>query len=133
MKVRQRPDRLYEAVEKGLLSLDPTLTERAHKLGAQRQAILTEITGIKREQEIPLKAVAERNVDGFCRALKEKLLDRASSFGKEYLKLLVDRIEVQRRRVSIRGSYSALAMALKTTKRGEPVRVPSLGGGWLPE
>jgi len=47
--------------------------------------------------------------------------------------LLVDRIEVQKSRVSIRGSYSALATALKTTKLGEPVTVPSFGGGWLPE
>jgi len=132
-EVQKRTDRLYEAVEKGLLSLDPTLTERAHKLGAQRQAILTEIAGIKREQEIPLKMVAERHVDGFCRALKEKLFDKASSFGKEYLKLLVDRIEVQRRRVIIRGSYSALALAVGTPKLGNLAQLPSFGGGWLPE
>jgi len=132
-EVQKGTDRLYEAVEKGLLSLDSTLTERAHKLKARREAILIEIAGIKREQEIPLKMVAERHVDGFCRALKEKLFDKASNFGKEYLKLLVDRIEVQRRQVSIRGSYSALAMALKTTKLGDPVRVPSFGGSWLPE
>ena len=32
-EVQKRTDRLYEAVERGLLSLDSTLTERAHKLG----------------------------------------------------------------------------------------------------
>src|SRR4030042_2857629 len=53
-EVQKRTARLYEAVEKGLLSLDPTLTERAHKLGAQRQAIITEIAGIKGAREIPL-------------------------------------------------------------------------------
>jgi site-specific DNA recombinase len=131
-EVQKRTDRLYEAVEKGLLSLDPTLTERAHKLGARRQSILTEIAGIKREQEIPLKMIAERHVDGFCRALRTKLLDRASNFGKEYLKLLVDRIEVQRRQVRILGSYSALAEAVSKTKLGNPEWVPSFGDVWLP-
>ena len=125
-------DRLYEAVEKGLLSLDSTLTERAHKLKSRREGILIEIAGIKREQEIPLKVIAERQVDGFCRALRSKLFDKASNFGKEYLKLLVDRIEVQRRQVSIRGSYSALAHVLSTKKLGSPEWVPSFGNVWLP-
>ena len=84
-EVQKGTDRLYEAVEKGLLSLDSTLTERAHKLKSRGEAILIEIAGIKREQEIPLKVIAERQVDGFCRALRSKLFDKASNFGKEYL------------------------------------------------
>ena len=109
------------------------LTERTHKLGAQRQAILTEIAGIKREQEMPLKMMGERHVDGFCRALKSKFFDRTSNFSKEYLKLLVDEIRIQQRQITIRGSYSALAQALSTKKLGNPERVPSFGGIWLPE
>jgi len=132
-EVNKRTDRLYEAVEKGLLSLDPSLTERAHKLSARRQSILTEIAGIKREQEIPLKVIAERQVDAFCRALRSKLFDRASNFGKEYLKLLVDEIRVQGKQISIRGSYSALVRALGTNTLGNPEWVPSFGGSWLPE
>jgi site-specific DNA recombinase len=131
-EVQKRMDRLYEAVEKGLLSLDPSLTERAHKLSARRQSILTEIAGIKREQEIPLKMIAETHVDAFCRALKSKFFDRESNFGKEYLKLLVDEIRVQQRQVSIRGSYSALAHVVSTKKLGNPEWVPSFGGIWLP-
>jgi site-specific DNA recombinase len=132
-EVQKGLDRLYEAVEKGLLSLDSTLTERAHKLKSRREGILIEIAGIKREQEIPLKVIAERQVDGFCRALRSKLFDRASNFGKEYLRLLIDRIEVQQRQVHIRGSYSALAQALGTKKLGNPEWVPSFGSSWLPE
>lgn len=131
-EVQKGLDRLYEAVEKGLLSLDSTLTERAHKLKSRREAILIEIAGIKREQEIPLKVIGERQVDGFCRALRSKLFDRASNFGKEYLRLLIDRIEVQQRQVRIRGSYSALEQALGTKKLGNREWVPSFGGSWLP-
>ena len=76
--------------------------------------------------------IAETHVDGFCRALKSKLFDRASNFGKEYLKLLVDEIRVQQKQISIRGSYAALAHALSTKKLGNPEWVPSFGGVWLP-
>ena len=131
-EVQKGLDRLYEAVEKGLLPLDPTLTERAHKLNARREAILIEIAGIKREQEIPLKMIGEAQVEGFCRALKSKFFNRASNFGKEYLKLLVDEIRVQGREIIIRGSYLALALVVGTKKLGNRGEVPSFGDIWLP-
>ena len=131
-EVQKGTDRLYEAVEKGLLPLDSTLTERAHKLKARREAILIEIAGIKREKEIPLRMIGETHVNGFCKALKSKFFDRASIFSKEYLKLLVDEIRVQQRQITIRGSYLALAHALSTKKLGNPEWVPSFGGVWLP-
>ena len=80
-----------------------------------------------------MKMMGERHVDGFCRALKSKFFDRTSNFSKEYLKLLVDEIRVEQRQVSIRGSYSALAHVVSTKKLGNPERVPSFGGVWLPE
>ena len=46
--VQQRSQKLYEAVEKGLLPMDCSLNERANKLQAQRQALLTEIAGLRR-------------------------------------------------------------------------------------
>lgn len=130
--INEGMERLYEAVERGLLSRDSSLQERAHRLGAKRQAILTEIAGIRRQQEIPSQLLTDRNIDGFCRALRSKLFDRESNFGKEYLKLLVDEIRVQGREVKIRGSYSALAHAVGTKKLGNPEWVPSFGGVWLP-
>ena len=131
-EVQKGTDRLYEAVQKGLLPLDSSLTERAHKLKARREGILIEIAGIKREQEIPVKTIGEAQVDGFCRALKSKFFDRTSNFGKEYLKLLVDEIRVEQRQIRIRGSYSALAHVLSKKKLGNPESVPSFGDVWLP-
>jgi len=48
-EVQQRSQKLYEAVEKGLLPEDSTLTERANKLQARRQALLTEIARLRRD------------------------------------------------------------------------------------
>ena len=74
----------------------------------------------------------DRNIDGLCKALRLKLPDRESGFGKEYIKLLVDEIGVGEKRVDIRGSYLALAQAIGTKKLGRPEWVPSFGDVWLP-
>jgi primosomal protein N'' len=87
-------ERLYHAVEEGMLPMDATLSERAHRLQAQRQAILTEIAGIRRQKEMPQQLLSSRNVAAFCQALKARLFDRSSGFGKRYLRLLVDEIRV---------------------------------------
>ena len=53
--LQHRSNQLYEAVEKGLLPMDSTLTERAHKLQAQRQALLTDMAGLRRLKQMPLE------------------------------------------------------------------------------
>ena len=125
-------DRLYKAVEEGLLPMDTTLSERAHRLQAQRQTILSEIAGIRRQKEMPQQFLSSRHVSAFCQALKARLLDRASGFGKRYLRLLVDEIRVMGKEIRIRGSYSALAHAVGQKSLGTPVGVPRFGYAWLP-
>ena len=57
----------------------------------------------------------------------EKLLDKGSHFGKEYLKLLVDDMQVQGREIKVRGGYSALAMAMAEKHWAIPEGCPALG------
>jgi DNA invertase Pin-like site-specific DNA recombinase len=134
--LKSQSDRLYEAVEKGLLPMDVTLQERVHKHQARRQEILTEIAGLRREQELPVERIEPGHVNAFCSALKSKLQEKSSGLGKEYLKLLVDEIRVDGNKVSVRGSHAALAAAIAETKLGarSPMRgrVPSFGSVWLP-
>ncbi|AJE04667.1 hypothetical protein [Geobacter pickeringii] len=80
---------LYEAVEKGLLPLDGTLHERVNRQKERRQEILAEMAGLQRQKELPLTGMGVRRIRSFCAALKEKLLEKGSNSGKEYLKLLV--------------------------------------------
>ena len=58
--MQQRSQKFYEAVEKGLLPMDSTLTERANKLQAQRQALLTEIARLRRLRQMPAEALGEK-------------------------------------------------------------------------
>ena len=126
-------DRLYEAVEKGLLPMDETLQQRAHKLQARRQEVLIEIAGFRRQKEMPLGLLKPKQIDAFSKALRSKLLDRDSGFGKEYLKLLVSEIRIEGKEAQITGSYAALANAVAETKTGILGRVPRFVPNWLPD
>ena len=129
---QQRTDKLYEAVEKGLLPMDASLTERAHKLQVRRQEILLEIGSLTRQQELPAATIGPRRVQSFCEALRTKLLDRTSGFGKRYLKLLVNEISVKGKSLLLKGSHAALARAVGGFGTGQLAQVPTFGLGWLP-
>ena len=131
--MQQRSQHLYEAVEKGLLPMDSTLTERANKLQAQRQALLTDIAGLRRLKHMPLDALGEKKIRAFTTALRERLIEKDRVFSKKYLKLLVEEIRYQNRQLVMKGSYAALARMVGESKRGTPRgEVPTFGLDWLP-
>jgi hypothetical protein len=130
--IKLQADKLYEAVEKGFLPLNASLPERVHKHDARRQEILVELASLRRQKEMPLTKLGKRHIAAFCTALKERLCDRASNFGKEYLKLLVNEIRVDKKEVHLSGSYSALAGALCMLTKPALDMVPSFVPVWLP-
>ena len=131
--VQRRTTQLYEAVEQGHLPLDATLTDRAQKLQAQRQAILTEIAGLRRVKQMPVEALSGKQVQTFSSALRDRLLNRESGFGKKYLKLLVEELRYTKGEILMRGNYAALARAVGDGKRGTPLGgVPTSDLDWLP-
>jgi hypothetical protein len=130
-ELKTATERLYEAVEKGLLPLDSTLQERSHRLQARRQELLIEIAGQRRQLQVP--EIKQNQLTAFTTALRSKLLDRTSGFGKEYLKLLVSEIRVMGNQAEITGSYSALAGAVAEMKMGTLDRVPTFVPNWLPD
>lgn len=124
-------ERLYEAVEQGVLALDDSLKDRSHKLQVRRQAILTEIAGLRAREGLPTALLRPKHIEAFTASLKTTLLNKRG-FAKQYLRLLVDDIRVQKQAVTLRGSYAALAQALET-KTGTPTGVPRFVPNWLPE
>ncbi|ATX80225.1 Site-specific DNA recombinase [Mariprofundus aestuarium] len=127
--LEKKRNRLFAAVEEGILPLDGSLKRRAHKQQVRHQEILTEIAGYRRSQYMPLKAIHSKHIENFSVAMRQRLLNRESCLGKEYLKLLVDNIIVDGKVATISGSYSALANALTQTTGGVPSFVPN----WLPK
>jgi site-specific DNA recombinase len=93
---------------------------------------LLEIANLERQQQLPQKLFSTLNVQAFCRALKDQMLDEQSGFGKAYLKLLVNEIRVMESKIVVRGGYSALGRALAKQKPDTSMKVPSFGYRWLP-
>ena len=110
--------------------MDETLQHRSHKLQTRRQEILLEIAGLKRQRDLPTNLLKPQNINAFSTALRSKLLDRTSKFGKEYLKLLVNEIRINGNEAEISGSYAALAGAITETKKGT-LKVPTFASNWL--
>ena len=124
-------ERLYEGIEKGVIKLDDTLRQRTATLQAQRQAILTDIAAVKVKATVPAHVLQQKHIDAFTRLVREKLLENGA-FAKEYLRLLVQEIRVNKREVRITGSYAALAQAAA----GNPddvMGVPRFAPKWLPD
>ena len=111
--------------------MDDTLQHRSHKLQARRQEILLEIAGLKRQRDLPTDLLKPQHIHAFTTAIRSKLLDRESRFGKEYLKLLVNEIRINGDEAQITGSYAALAGAIAETKKGKLGMVPTFASNWL--
>ena len=132
-EIKQGTDKLYETVEKGMLPINDSLNERVHKHQAMRQEILIEMARLRGQKEMGLSKLGKSHIVAFCKALKERFQDKASNFGKEYLKLLVDEIRIAKKEVHLSGSHAALAGALcGGSKLGSLSGVPSFNPYWLP-
>lgn len=80
--------------------------------------------------EVPLNKLAPVHVQKFTGALRARLLDTASGFGKAYINLLVDEIRLDESNLHIQGSYRALARAVSLSKEGKLGTVSSFVPEW---
>lgn len=129
--MQKASERLFEAVEKGILPLDEMLQQRSRRLQTRRQEVLTEIASHKRRVDMP--AIRPHQVELFCKALKEKLHDHDSGFAKAYLRQIVGEIRVTGNEATVIGSSLALTTAVAETKKSTSVEVPKSVFGWLPD
>ena len=123
-------NRLYEAVEKGLLPMDDTLRDRAQKNKSRRDALLLEMAGARRAKEMPVAMLTASQLDAFTCALKTRLLDREGGFSKRYLREFVSEIRFDGKRVVMRGKKAALLAAAAQKEMGT-TRVPISVHSWL--
>jgi hypothetical protein len=129
--LKYRMDRLCDAIENGILP-DDVAQERSRRIQTRRQALLAEMAGLRRQQELPLKYFGPKRIISFCSALRTKFSDKSSNFGKEYLKLLVEEIRVEGKGIRMRGRYTDVVNAMQEPALGFPVGLPRTGSVWLP-
>lgn len=129
-EVEQRIERLYEAIETGLVKDSDSFRNRLSTLEQQREENLRLIALAKRQISIPQGEMLPRKVKAFSRAIRDKLVSGDVAFRKAYLGLFIDRIEVDDREVRIMGSKAALANALRNPADIQRGAVPSFMADW---
>ena len=130
--LEQATNRLYEAVERGIVPLDDVLTTRAQKLKGRRDALMIELAGVRRSKEMPAASLTQATVDAFGAVLRARLQTDAGSFPKRYLRQFVSEIRFDGRRLTMSGRKDALLIAALENKMGT-ARVPTSSLSWLPD
>ena len=130
VELESATNRLYEAVEKGLLPMDDMLKSRAQKIKARREALLTEVAGTNRMKELPVSMLSARQLDTFSTALRARVLDRTAGFSKRYLREFVSEIRFDGKRIVLRGKKAVLLAAAAQKEMGT-TRVPRSEPSWL--
>jgi hypothetical protein len=74
--------------------------------------VLIEMAGLRRLQHLPLERILPSQVEAFSKVMRRRLHDRSSTFARDYLRAVVDRIVVTDREAVISGSHSRLVQAV---------------------
>jgi hypothetical protein len=92
---------------------------------------LTDIAAVTTKATVPAHVLQQKHIDAFTKLLRGKLLENGP-FAKEYLRLLVHEIRVNKREMKITGSYAALAQAVAGNP-SDAIGVPRFAPKWLPD
>ena len=130
----EKIDRLYDALTQGVVGNTDGFKRNLSKLEQRKDQLIKQVTTRKQRREIPTNILSHKNIAEFAKVAKAKLEDSDSQFRKKYIRLFVDKIEVNDDQITIKGPKSALANAIsKSTKPDTPggnVEVPSFDMEW---
>jgi len=124
-----RLNRLYDALESGIVAQDETFQRRMQQAKAGREGVLVEMAGLRQRQALPIERVLPSQVEAFAKVIRTKLEDQSSTFAKDYLAALVDEIRVTGDTATISGSYGRLLGAV-LEKKEDTKQVPSFIPDW---
>src|SRR3546814_862661 len=106
-----RLSRLYEAIETEALALDDTLRRRIATLQQEREERIRLISMAERRLDAPRAALTPERVEVFARVLRQKLRDGDIAFRTAYLRLFVERVDVDDAEIRISGPKAEIGSA----------------------
>lgn len=130
--IEGRINRLYEAIETGAITDGEMLKGRLEALNQRRDEVLRLIGMTRRQMEAPANVITPRTIQAFTTTMQDKLAHGPIAFRKAYLRLFVDRVEVDDGEVRISGSKAALAKGLENLETLSAGTVPTFVQDWRP-
>lgn len=122
--------RLLEMVERGIAPLDEMLGNRLSALRQRREELIRLKAAAARQRRSPGLTLAPDQVEEFCGPMRERLLSADIATRQRYLRLFVERIEVDDAEVRLTGRKDRLEARLRPSAGLEPV--PSFVPEWCP-
>ena len=129
-ETQKKIDRLYDAVAEGALENSIDLQAAVSRQKQRKDELIRQIASLGRERDIPKKILSAKNIEAFAATIQNQLAKPDSKFRKNYLRLFVDRVEVDDQKIRISGPKSALVQGLIETKKPDTGEVPSFDRGW---
>ncbi len=103
---------------------DPQIATELANIAAQKRAIEADIDLVERQIANGSRAITPETIERFGSLISSKLQDRNTPLRREYVRLLIDKVEVGNDVIRISGSRDALAAAaLSTTENAVPKAV----------
>lgn len=110
-QLKEKLTRLYRAIEEGVVEADQEVKERIAAIKTRRQIVETSIDRIV-EHSVHQSAITPEKIEKFSALLRGKLSVGDVQARKDYLRAVIDRIEVDDSEIRIMGSKMALAAAV---------------------
>lgn len=123
-------NRLYEAIENGLLAPDdPSLKERVAELSSIRDQARADAERISASVDRLAPTITPDSLTRFATAARRKLRDRTSGYRRDHLRALTQRVEViSKTEARIIGSRTQLLRALASSDGGNYAAVGGVRG-----
>jgi site-specific DNA recombinase len=121
---------LYRAIEDGIADLsDLTLKDRINELKTKRDGLRGQIDLLTQQINGTRKAITPEKLARFSQEIHDRLFTGTPDFRRAYLRLFVDRIELDDREIRIQGSKTRLTKGI-AAPLGEAPLVPSFEREW---
>ena len=117
--LEQAENKLFEAIEKGILELDDRLKARVQQNKDRRQTITAEMASLQAKTETPLQTLTPQKIEATSRVLMRRFAE-ASPFSRAYLKATLNEIRISGSLLKLTGSNKALADLVASNGKIDP-------------
>ncbi len=123
---------LYGMVQRGVAPLEDTLNKHLSGLRQRRGEVLRLKARAERQKRMPRHLVEPERIEQFCTAMRDQLIHSDIAIRKAYLRLFVERIEVDDEEVRMFGHKAVLEAGLRQNCEAPTGEVPGFVQEWRP-
>ncbi len=107
-EIEQAENKLYEAIERGILELDDKLKIRVKQHKERQQAITVELDALRRQNPTPMQTLTPQKIEAISRVLNKRF-STSTPFSRAYLKATVNEITITDDLLKLSGENKTLA------------------------